>query len=80
HIGGGPANAVSLLEVIAAIESLCGHPLPIAFGPWRPGDQKIYVSQITRAEQALNWRPGVSWQNGLQRLYNWVADNVAMFA
>lgn len=80
NIGGGPANAVSLLEVIAEIESLCGHPLPLAFGPWRQGDQKVYISQIARAEHALNWRPRVSWQNGLQRLYNWVADNAAMFA
>jgi CDP-paratose 2-epimerase len=80
NIGGGPANAVSVLQVIGALEALCGHPLRIAFGPWRPGDQKIYVSRIDRAATDLHWTPRVRWQAGLERLYAWVADNVATFA
>jgi CDP-paratose 2-epimerase len=78
NIGGGPANAVSLLQVIGWLEQLCGHSLPLTFRPWRPGDQKIYISGIARAERELDWRPSVSWQAGLQRLYEWVASHVAM--
>ena len=80
NIGGGPANAVSLLQVIAILERLSGRPLPLTFGPWRPGDQKIYVSAIRRAEHELEWRPSVGWETGVERLYAWVADNLAIFA
>jgi len=80
NIGGGPRNAVSLLEVIGELERLCGHPLPLTFGPWRPGDQKVYVSRIARAERDLGWAPKVDWRRGLEQLYRWVEDNVAMFA
>lgn len=80
NIGGGPKNAVSLLEVIGEIERLCGHPLPRTFGAWRPGDQKIYVSRIARAERDLGWAPRVGWREGLAQLYSWVERHVAMFA
>lgn len=79
NIGGGPANAVSLLEVIGELERLCGHPLHRTFGGWRPGDQKVYVSRIARAQQELGWAPRVYWRTGVERLYRWVEDNVAMF-
>lgn len=80
NIGGGLENAVSLLQVIHELERLSGHRLPLSFNAWRPGDQKIYVSRITRAEHDLGWRPRVSWRAGVEQLYRWVSDNVAMFA
>ncbi len=80
NIGGGPANAVSLLDVIAHLGGLAGRELPLTFGPWRPGDQKVYVSDITRARRELGWSPVVSWQQGIERLYRWIDENVALFA
>jgi CDP-paratose 2-epimerase len=79
NIGGGPANAVSLLEVIRELEQLSGRPLQRTFGPWRPGDQKVYVSRIARAQEELGWTPRVCWREGVERLYRWVGDNLAMF-
>ncbi len=80
NVGGGPANAVSLLDVIAHLRALAGRDLPLAFGPWRPGDQKVYVTDISRAQRQLRWSPAVSWQQGVERLYHWIDQNVALFA
>lgn len=80
NIGGGPTNAVSVLEVIAHLGTLAGRELSPAFGAWRPGDQKVYVSDITRARRELRWCPAVTWQQGVERLYHWIDQNVVLFA
>lgn len=80
NIGGGPANAVSLHDVIAVLDRLSGRPLSLSYGAWRPGDQKVYVSRIARAERELGWVPRVGWCEGLERLYRWIDQHVAMFA
>ncbi|MEK7328525.1 MAG: GDP-mannose 4,6-dehydratase [Chloroflexota bacterium] len=48
-------------------------------GAWRPGDQKVYISDISKAEQELGWRPKVSPQEGMRRLWEWVSANAALF-
>jgi CDP-paratose 2-epimerase len=72
NIGGGPANAVSLLEVLRQIEALSAEPPRVRFGPMRAGDQLYYVSD-TRAFQArTGWRPRVDVGSGLARLAQWL--------
>ncbi len=51
NIGGGPANAVSLLEVIGQLAELSGITPEIRYGPRRKGDQAYYVSDIRRFAQ-----------------------------
>jgi CDP-paratose 2-epimerase len=80
NIGGGPANAVSLRDVLSHLGTLTGREVPLAFGPWRPGDQKVYVSDIGRAHRDLGWAPAVTWRQGVERLYHWIDENVALFA
>ncbi|GAA0589195.1 SDR family NAD(P)-dependent oxidoreductase [Caenispirillum bisanense] len=75
NIGGGPANAVSLLEAIDAIGDLAGRRPEVRFGDWRPGDQLWYVSD-TRAFQALTgWRPQVEAADGFRRLRDWLVGH-----
>src|SRR3954469_13355285 len=40
NVGGGPVNAVSLLQAVEAIERLAGRRLAIEWSDWRPGDQR----------------------------------------
>src|ERR1700730_6516220 len=49
NIGGGPDNVLSLLELLAYIEKRQNRKLPYDFSTWRPGDQKVFVSDIRRA-------------------------------
>jgi CDP-paratose 2-epimerase len=72
NIGGGPANAISLLELISELERLCEVKIPVNFGEWRPGDQRVYVTDIRRAREAFGWAPQISKWDGVRRLVEWV--------
>jgi CDP-paratose 2-epimerase len=72
NMGGGPENAVSLLEVIERIGELDGEAPATHFGPWRQGDQRYYVSDARRFRQATGWRPRIGVEEGIERLYGWL--------
>ena len=76
NIGGGPDNTLSLLELVAFLEGRLGRELEMAFGEWRPGDQKVYISDIRKAERDFGWRPQVGVEEGVERLWRWVRENV----
>jgi CDP-paratose 2-epimerase len=76
NIGGGPDNAVSLLEVIEQLSELSGVQPEIRYGPRRKGDQPYYVSDIRRFSQVTDWTPQVSAHRGVPRLYHWILENV----
>jgi CDP-paratose 2-epimerase len=76
NIGGGPDNAVSLLEVIRQLAELSGVEPQIRYGPRRRGDQPYYVSDTRRFTKATGWTPQVSAVRGVPRLYHWILENV----
>lgn len=80
NIGGGPSNVLSLLELIAHLETLLCRKLPCSFDGWRPGDQKVYVSDIEKARRDFGWSPTVPCKQGVERLVSWVRENRALFA
>ncbi len=80
NIGGGPANTISVwAEFCPLLEKLVGHSLAVRYDDWRPGDQKVYVSDIRKAENELGWKPRYGIQAGLQRLFDWVSANRSLF-
>jgi CDP-paratose 2-epimerase len=72
NLGGGNANAISLLELVGLIERLTGHALKHDFADWRPGDQPWYVTDTSALSSAVGWRPQVSLEDGLLRLRKWL--------
>lgn len=74
NIGGGPANAMSLLELLHEIGKDLGEHPSIRFEDWRAADQKYYVSDTRRFEAAVGWRPRVSISEGLTRLRTWLIE------
>jgi len=74
NIGGGPANSVSLLEVVDAIGRITGRRPALEFAEWRAGDQRYYVSDMRGFQEATGWAPSVSLEEGLGRLCEWIAD------
>lgn len=79
NIGGGPANTLSLLELVAALEQSFGRSLNPGYADWRPGDQRVFVADIRKAEKLLQWSPKVSTQDGIERLITWVRNNRDVF-
>ena len=78
NIGGGPSYTLSLLELIALIEKMSGEKLKHSFGDWRPGDQRVYISDIRRAQSELGWAPKMRPEPGIERMREWMAANREM--
>jgi CDP-paratose 2-epimerase len=74
NIGGGPANTLSLLELVDLIGSLAGRKPAVRFDHWRVGDQRYYVSDTRKFREATGWAPKASVQNGIEQLYSWVRE------
>lgn len=80
NMGGGPKFTLSLRELLSQLEGALGRPVPHEFGPWRPSDQKVYVSNIDKAKRELSWSPETDPAAGVDRLIRWVRENEACFA
>ena len=80
NTGGGPKNTTSLLEFIDEIAELLGKRPEITFSNWRPSDQKVYISDISRIKRVLGWQPKISVKQGIGRLVNWVVENESYFS
>jgi CDP-paratose 2-epimerase len=76
NIGGGPSRAVSLLELMSIIEEMHGQEPEVTFAPWRPADQRFYVSNITSFAHATRWQPITTVRDGVERLYSWLSQEV----
>ena len=74
NLGGGPANAVSLRQLIRHIGNLLGHAPKLAYADWRSGDQRYYVADTRRAVAALDLPPPVNWRDGVADLARWLAQ------
>jgi CDP-paratose 2-epimerase len=79
NIGGGPANTLSLLELVEWVRREAGAPLEVRLGDWRPGDQRVYVSDIRKAQERLGWVPRIGVPEGLERLWDWVKRHRDLF-
>jgi CDP-paratose 2-epimerase len=78
NIGGGPGFTLTIWsETGPMLEKLSGRTLDVRYGKWRPGDQKVYVSDIRKAERELGWKPEVGPKDGLSRLWQWAQENRA---
>jgi CDP-paratose 2-epimerase len=81
NLGGGPQNTISIWKEFGPLlERLIGHAIPVTWYPdWRPGDQRIFIADIRKAQRELGWQPAVDVENGVQRLLDWVQENRSIF-
>ena len=69
NVGGGPHNTVSIwTEFKDVLRPLIARLPSMHFDRFRPGDQKIYVSDIRKAQTLLGWTPSVTIEEGLTML------------
>ncbi len=80
NIGGGPENTISIYkEFFPILEKLLGKKIKVSWGDWRPGDQKVYISDVQKAGKIMKWKPGVGVAQGISRLFDWVKINAKYF-
>jgi CDP-paratose 2-epimerase len=81
NVGGGPKNSISIwMEFSKILEEISGHEITVEYHEWRPGDQKVYVSNIKKCQTELGWNPKIDVREGLARLYKWASENKDLFA
>ena len=80
NIGGGPSNTISVwTEFHESLSKLLGRDVSVSHEEWRPGDQLVYVSDTSKAQRQLGWKPQTSVEEGIEKLFRWVVDNKHLF-
>ena len=59
NIGGGPRNAMSLLELLEIDRRVRRAGPAVRFDDWRVGDQRYYVSDTRAFQSATGWKPRI---------------------
>ncbi len=68
NVGGGPATARSLLEVVEALAKLTGNEPIVSHHDERPADQKCFITDTTLARLVYGWEPSTLPEQGLRAL------------
>ncbi len=79
NVGGGPEYSLSLLEALDLLSAHLDAPIEPAFAPARPGDQRIYVSDLSKVERELGWKPKTAPPAGIEELVSWVTSHRDLF-
>jgi len=79
NIGGGAKLTMSLLELLDLLQEFLRTKIDYTFSDWRPGDQPVYISDISKAKKILGWEPRVDVESGVRLLADWVSRNRELF-
>ena len=71
----GTGHGTSVLELVAAFERACGHPLAYEIVDRRPGDVAASYADPTRAETELGWRATRTVDDMCVDAWRWQSDN-----
>lgn len=71
----GNNYAVSLKDLVAAIEDVMGKKAIINQQPEQPGDVPRTFADISKAKGLLNYNPKTELKNGLIKFYDWFLQN-----
>jgi len=74
NLGGGPANAVSLRQLLAYIDALLGRAPATSYEDWRAGDQRWFVADAREAQAALGLPAFRPWRDGIAALAQWLTS------
>ncbi len=76
NIGGGAENALSLIEFLELLEAKVGTKLKLGYQGWRPGDQPLFISDNSKANDAIGWKPRTNYSKGIEKLIRWIKENL----
>lgn len=74
NIGGGMQNSFSILEFFSFLENELDIKMAYSQLPQRISDQKVFVADIAKAEDLIDWKPKVSLEKGIKKLIKWVEN------
>lgn len=74
NIGGGLSNSLSLIELFNMLENKAQVKLNYIKIPVRESDQRVFIADIEKAKLVLNWKPEVTSAEGIEKMFNWIAN------
>lgn len=74
NVGGGLTNTLSIIESINTICKIANKEPNFKYEDWRKGDQRIFVSNNSKAKRDFDWEPRVSVEEGLEKLKVWIEE------
>ncbi|RKK04203.1 SDR family NAD(P)-dependent oxidoreductase [Pseudoroseomonas wenyumeiae] len=80
NLGGGPGNAISLRQLLAAMQDMLGRRVELQFADWRAGDQRYYVSDTRAIRQELGLSEPRPWREGIAALARWLEQESGLQA
>ena len=72
NVGGGMSNSSSLLELFDFLEKELDIKVNYTQLPVRESDQRVFVSDLTKAKNLIGWEPKVSKEEGIRKMIEWV--------
>lgn len=80
NMGGGAHNVLAVwAEFGPMLEKLLGKKIEVARADWRPGDQRVFYADFSKAKNELGWQPKIGLEEGVERLFKWVKENKELF-
>ncbi|HSL46027.1 MAG TPA: GDP-mannose 4,6-dehydratase [Anaerolineales bacterium] len=80
NMGGGPHNVLAVwAEFGPILERLLGKKIDVSHADWRPGDQRVFYADTSKAKRELGWEPKIDLEEGIEMLFEWVKANRELF-
>jgi UDP-glucose 4-epimerase len=70
-------HQITLNETVKILRKLSGYSGEVKYGPERTGDIKRSYADISRAQQALGYKPIVGFEEGLKKTLAWYRSAMA---
>lgn len=71
----GSDSPIVLIDTIRLIEELVGKKAELSHQPFHPADVRATWANIQKAEKLLDWRPQVTFKEGITALVEWYQAN-----
>ena len=72
----GRMTEVSIEYLVTSIARYFGYEKRIVYDPVRPGDVKRHIANVYLAEDLLDFRPSVDFDEGLKTTIEWYKDHM----
>ena len=72
NVGGGIENSSSLLELFSFLEKELDIKMEYMQLPFRESDQRVFVADISKVKELLDWEPKVSKEDGIRKMITWI--------
>lgn len=71
----GTGNGTSVMQAIRAFEKACGHAIPYAIKPRRPGDIASCYASADKAARELGWKAEKTFEDACADAWRWQSQN-----